>query len=108
VYATLPSSHFKLLLHLLIHSLGEGKSDNYAYLVIDDKSKDAVIIDPANPDECVPANLYKGIKLIWMYRVAPVLKEQINSGKINLTAIINTHQYVHIMGRICGTRADKS
>ena len=32
--------------------------DNYAYLVIDDKSKDAVIIDPANPDEFVPANLY--------------------------------------------------
>lgn len=25
-------------------------------------------------------------------RVAPVLKEQIDSGKINLTAIINTHQ----------------
>jgi hydroxyacylglutathione hydrolase len=28
-----------------------GSSDNYAYLVIDDKSKDAVIIDPANPEE---------------------------------------------------------
>jgi glyoxylase-like metal-dependent hydrolase (beta-lactamase superfamily II) len=38
---------------MLIHSLGEGSSDNYAYLVVDDKSKDAVIIDPANPDECV-------------------------------------------------------
>lgn len=30
---------------------GTGTSDNYAYLVIDDKSKDAVIIDPANPAE---------------------------------------------------------
>ena len=108
MYATLPSSHFKLPLHLLIQSLGEGKSDNYAYLVIDDKSKDAVIIDPANPDEFVPANLYKGIMLIWKYRVAPVLKEQINFGKINLTAIINTHQYVQVMGRICGSFADKS
>lgn len=99
---------FKLPLYILIQSLGEGKSDNYAYLVIDDKSKDAVIIDPANPDECVPANLYQGITLIWKYRVAPVLKEQINSGKINLTAIINTHQYVQVMGRIYGRFADKS
>ncbi|KAH0547543.1 hypothetical protein FGG08_000268 [Glutinoglossum americanum] len=30
---------------------GTGKSDNYAYLVIDDGTKDAVIIDPAHPDE---------------------------------------------------------
>lgn len=30
-----------------------GSSNNYAYLVVDDKSKDAVIIDPANPPECV-------------------------------------------------------
>jgi hydroxyacylglutathione hydrolase len=33
--------------------IGTGTGDNYAYLVVDDKSKDAVIIDPANPDECV-------------------------------------------------------
>ena len=26
------------------------------------------------------------------YRVAPVLKEQVDGGKINLTAIMNTHQ----------------
>jgi hypothetical protein len=32
-------------------------------------------------------------KLILGIRVAPVLKEQINAGKINLTAIVNTHQY---------------
>jgi len=37
--------------HITDHCTGTGKSDNYAYLVVDDKSKDAVIIDPANPDE---------------------------------------------------------
>lgn len=31
--------------------LGEGTGNNYAYLVSDDKSKEAVIIDPANPPE---------------------------------------------------------
>lgn len=53
-----------------------GTSNNYAYLVVDEHSKDAVIIDPANPPE-----------------VAPVLKEQIDLGKINLTAILNTHHH---------------
>ena len=33
--------------------LGTGSSNNYAYLVKDDKTKDAVIIDPANPPESV-------------------------------------------------------
>ncbi|KAL4726078.1 Cytoplasmic glyoxalase II [Fusarium chlamydosporum] len=50
---------------------GEGSSNNYAYLVVDDKSKDAVIVDPANPPE-----------------VAPILKDAIQAGKINLTAIL--------------------
>ncbi len=41
----------------LTFNIGEGSSNNYAYLVVDDKSKDAVIIDPANPDELVkPSN----------------------------------------------------
>lgn len=31
---------------------------------------------------------------MWNYRVAPELKSQIASGKIDLTAIVNTHQYV--------------
>ncbi|TPX17286.1 uncharacterized protein E0L32_012253 [Thyridium curvatum] len=53
-----------------------GSSNNYAYLVVDDKSKDAVIIDPANPPE-----------------VAPVLKKAIDAGEINLTAIVNTHHH---------------
>lgn len=58
-----------------------GSSDNYAYLVVDDASKDAVIIDPAHPEE-----------------VAPVLKKAIDAGTINLTAIVNTHQYVSTRG----------
>jgi hypothetical protein len=32
---------------------GEGSGNNYAYLVTDDKTKQAVIIDPANPSELV-------------------------------------------------------
>jgi hydroxyacylglutathione hydrolase len=53
-----------------------GTGNNYAYLVVDDKTKDAVIIDPAHPPE-----------------VTPILKPAIEAGKINLTAIVNTHQY---------------
>lgn len=34
-----------------IQCTGVGTSNNYAYLVTDEKSKDAVIIDPANPPE---------------------------------------------------------
>ena len=33
-------------------------------------------------------------------RVAPVLKEHIDGGKINLTAIVNTHQFVFPTGTI--------
>jgi hydroxyacylglutathione hydrolase len=61
-------------------------------LVVDDKSKDAVIIDPANPEECVAILWTMGEYVLIWDRVAPVLKEQIKAGKINLTAIVNTHQ----------------
>ncbi|KAI9757077.1 MAG: rRNA-processing protein las1 [Lichina confinis] len=54
----------------------KGRSDNYAYLVVDDRSRDAVVIDPAHPRE-----------------VIPVLQRQIDAGKINLTGIINTHHH---------------
>ena len=37
----------------LMRHTGEGTGNNYAYLVTDEKSKEAVIIDPANPPECV-------------------------------------------------------
>ncbi|KAG9235876.1 beta-lactamase-like protein [Amylocarpus encephaloides] len=63
-------------MHIQSISMWTGKSDNYAYLVVDDKSKDAIIIDPANPDE-----------------VAPILNRLLDQKKINLTAIINTHHH---------------
>lgn len=63
-------------MHIQSIPMWEGSSNNYAYLVVDDKSKDAVIIDPANPPE-----------------VAPILKDAIQAGKINLTAIVNTHHH---------------
>ncbi|KAH0522262.1 hypothetical protein TsFJ059_006140 [Trichoderma semiorbis] len=63
-------------MHIQSIPMWVGSSNNYAYLVIDDKSKDAVIIDPANPPE-----------------VAPILKDAISSGRINLTAIVNTHHH---------------
>jgi glyoxylase-like metal-dependent hydrolase (beta-lactamase superfamily II) len=40
-------------MHIQSIPMWTGTSDNYAYLVIDENSKDAVIIDPANPDEWV-------------------------------------------------------
>ncbi|KAI1377414.1 Las1-domain-containing protein [Hypoxylon crocopeplum] len=67
---------FTRAMHIQSIPMWTGTSDNYAYLLVDDKSKDAVIIDPANPDE-----------------VAPVLKQAIQGGKINLTAIVNTHHH---------------
>jgi len=63
-------------MHIQSIPMWVGSSNNYAYLVTDEKSKDAVIIDPANPPE-----------------VAPVLKEAMKAGKINLTAIVNTHHH---------------
>lgn len=44
-------SHVLNLHHVLTWRIGVGTSNNYAYLVTDEKSKDAVIIDPANPPE---------------------------------------------------------
>ncbi|PYH43828.1 Las1-domain-containing protein [Aspergillus saccharolyticus JOP 1030-1] len=57
-------------------SPGTGKGNNYAYLVTDEPTKQSVIIDPANPPE-----------------VTPELESQINAGKIELTAIVNTHHH---------------
>ncbi|KAI1498540.1 hydroxyacylglutathione hydrolase [Biscogniauxia marginata] len=67
---------FARTMHIQSIPMWTGTSDNYAYLLVDDKSKDAVVIDPANPEE-----------------VAPVLTEAIKGGKINLTAIVNTHHH---------------
>ncbi|POS85757.1 hypothetical protein EPUL_002429, partial [Erysiphe pulchra] len=61
-------------MHIQSIPMWKGSGDNYAYLVIDDKSKDAVIIDPAHPVE-----------------VIPVLRKKMNDEQIHLKAIINTH-----------------
>jgi hydroxyacylglutathione hydrolase len=68
-----------------------GSSDNYAYLVVDDKTKDAVIIDPAHPSEYAGHPSPQSLTLT-PPRVAPVLKKAIDDGSINLTAVVNTHQ----------------
>jgi hypothetical protein len=75
-------------------AIGVGSGNNYAYLIVDDKSKDAVIIDPAHPEECVFALEQDEKRWLIRNRVAPVLEQQIDGGKINLTAIVNTHQCV--------------
>ena len=36
---------------MLTSKAGEGSGKNYAYLVVDDKTKDATKVDPANPPE---------------------------------------------------------
>ncbi|KAF4585568.1 putative Hydroxyacylglutathione hydrolase [Ophiocordyceps camponoti-floridani] len=63
-------------MHIKAIPMWVGSSNNYAYLVVDDESKEAVIIDPANPPE-----------------VTPLLKEAIDNGGIKLKAIVNTHHH---------------
>ncbi|KIV99435.1 hydroxyacylglutathione hydrolase, variant, partial [Verruconis gallopava] len=63
-------------MHIQSIPMWTGTGNNYAYLVSDDKTKEATIIDPANPPE-----------------VLPVLKEQTDGGKIKLISIINTHHH---------------
>lgn len=63
-------------MHIQSIPMWTGSGNNYAYLVTDEKTKDAVIIDPANPPE-----------------VLPVLKEHTSNGSINLKSIINTHHH---------------
>ncbi|KAF7507813.1 hypothetical protein GJ744_010114 [Endocarpon pusillum] len=63
-------------MHIQSIPMWVGSSNNYAYLVTDEATKDSVIIDPANPPE-----------------VAPTVNEQLSSKSINLTAILNTHHH---------------
>ncbi|KAF2723650.1 Metallo-hydrolase/oxidoreductase [Polychaeton citri CBS 116435] len=62
-------------MHIESIPMWEGKGNNYAYLVTDDKTKHAVIIDPANPPEVLPA-----------------IKKAIDGGA-SLKHIINTHHH---------------
>ncbi|KAK2741317.1 Cytoplasmic glyoxalase II [Onygenales sp. PD_40] len=63
-------------MHIESIPMWTGSGNNYAYLISDEPSKDAMIVDPAHPPE-----------------VIPVLKSHIEAGKINLKAIINTHHH---------------
>jgi len=62
-------------MHIESIPMREGTGNNYAYLVVDDKTKKAVIIDPAYPEE-----------------VTPTLDKAKSDG-ITLTNIINTHHH---------------
>ncbi|CAI4210228.1 unnamed protein product [Parascedosporium putredinis] len=63
-------------MHIQSIPMWTGTGDNYAYLVVDEKTKDAVIIDPAHPPE-----------------VLPVLKKALESDGLNLISIVNTHHH---------------
>ncbi|KAF6836298.1 hydroxyacylglutathione hydrolase [Colletotrichum plurivorum] len=67
---------FTNAMHIQSIPMWVGSSNNYAYLVKDEKTNEAVIIDPANPPE-----------------VTPVLKKAIAGNEIKLTAIVNTHHH---------------
>ncbi|KAJ4405780.1 Cytoplasmic glyoxalase II [Didymella pomorum] len=62
-------------MHIQSIPMWEGTGNNYAYLVSDDKTKEAVIIDPASPNEVLPA-----------------LKKATDEG-LKLSKIINTHHH---------------
>lgn len=63
-------------MHIQSIPMWEGSGNNYAYLVSDEKTKEAVIIDPAHlPD------------------VLPVLETQKKNLGLTLTSIINTHHH---------------
>ncbi|OBT77431.1 hypothetical protein VF21_04260 [Pseudogymnoascus sp. 05NY08] len=90
---TLNSPH-KRAMHIKSIPMSWGKGNNYAYLVIDEKTKDAVIIDPAYTEDVIPT-------------LTPLVK----SGEINLTAIINTHHHHDHAGgnrKILSEYADKN
>ncbi|KAI9830480.1 MAG: hypothetical protein M1826_004717 [Phylliscum demangeonii] len=63
-------------LALSLDHAGVGSGNNYAYLVVDEPTQEAVIIDPANPAE-----------------VLPVLQAQVEAKKIRLKGIFNTHHH---------------
>jgi hydroxyacylglutathione hydrolase len=63
---------------------------------VDEPTKEAMVVDPAHPAEYVSVSLRlpspRGFLTMPAFRVIPVLRSQIHDGKINLKAIINTHQ----------------
>jgi len=45
-------------MHIQSIPMWVGSSNNYAYIVSDEATKEGVIIDPANPDEYVPPPVF--------------------------------------------------
>lgn len=62
-------------MHIECIPMWEGTGNNYAYLVTDEKTKEAVIVDPAHPPE-----------------VLPHIKKAVDKGA-KLTSVINTHHH---------------
>lgn len=63
-------------MHIQSIPMWVGSSNNYAYIVSDEETKEGVIVDPANPDEA-----------------GPPLLEAIKSGALKLKSIVNTHHH---------------
>lgn len=71
----LATRSFVRKMHIVPIPMRWGRGDNYAYVVIDDASKQATIIDPAQPEE-----------------VMPRLRELEKQG-VKLVSITNTHHH---------------
>ncbi|CRG84402.1 hypothetical protein PISL3812_01694 [Talaromyces islandicus] len=87
-------------MHIRAIPMWAGKSNNYAYLVTDEPTKQSVIVDPAHPEEYVALSLFSFLDLVsarWRLkpddRVVPVLTAERDAGRIKLNAIINTHHH---------------
>lgn len=63
-------------MHIQSIPMWVGSSNNYAYIVKDEETKEGVIIDPANPDEA-----------------GPPLMKAVQSGDLKLNSIVNTHHH---------------
>ncbi|KAJ9665725.1 Cytoplasmic glyoxalase II [Coniosporium apollinis] len=63
-------------MHIQSIPMWTGSGNNYAYLISDSSTKDAVLIDPAHPPEVLPA-----------------VQPQTQDNSIKLTSIINTHHH---------------
>lgn len=73
---TLKKSFYRNM-HIVPIQMRWGQGDNYAYVVIDETSKEAALIDPAEPSEVIPE----------------VEKLMLDDERIKLTSIINTHHH---------------
>jgi len=63
-------------MHITSLPMRWGTGDNYCYVVKDDTTKEAAVIDPAYPDE-----------------VLPKVHSLVSAGDIKLTSIVNTHHH---------------